>query len=214
MTAPANSTGGKITKPKVKVLKDNSSCSSKRSDEQVRAYIESAIDHNYQVPESPPVDPICGCYVGQRFEMVSDDVWNLVHIEAIEGNTLRMRWAGWFDEQWKFRLKFLNGVYYDEKGFVVDMVPERTHIVVYKAWIKLPSTKPPIHWPGKVYLRPPFQPRKKQALSWLKDETRMYVELYGNVASRPKLKPYSGGFWNSIGNIYPLTCAKVMHSFP
>ena len=202
------------SKPRVKSTSKNEKNSNPRSikanDDLVKAYISAAIDPNFQTSAKAPVDPICGNYVGQRFEMMNDDVWNPIHVEAIEGNMLHMRWTGWFDAEWKFRLKFLNGIYYDERGFAVEMIPEHTHIMVYKAWIALPGTKPPIHWPGKVFFRTPFQPRKKEALSWLKNESRMYVELYGETASRPKLKPYSDGFWNLIGNIHPIRCAKVL----
>ena len=217
----SSSSSSSKTKPKSKSngTKNDNVRRDKKSEGQVNAYIASAIDPEYQVAPVPSVDPVImlgnvSHYVGQRFEMIADAVWNLAHVESILGNdVLQMRWTGWWDEEWKFflKLKCVDGVsnYYDGTGFAVELHPPYTNVLVYKAWIALPGTKPPIHWPGKVYVRLPDELRKQEANEMLRDENRLYVELYGKTASRPKLKPYSDGFWNATRNIEPIRCTKV-----
>ena len=118
--------------------------------------------------------------VGQYIEVLdANEVYCPCIIRSIEGDSVLISYLGW-EADWDITLSFQS-----------PRISLESKTVIAKAWIKLTSKKP-IYWPCKVYIRHPMV-NSVIGEQYLKTESRMYIIPYGPMCSL--LKPYKHGVW-------------------
>ena len=128
--------------------------------------------------------------VGQYIEVLdANEVYCPCIIRSIEGDSVLISYIGW-EADWDITLSMQS-----------PRISAQNITVIAKAWIKLTSKKP-IYWPCKVYIRHPMV-NSVIGEQYLKTESRMYIIPYGPMCSL--LRPYKHGVWL---NASKLSCYK------
>ena len=94
-------------------------------------------------------------------------------IISVSGNTkdniiITVKYIGWSSE-WNETLKRMSEI-------TSRIVSHGTFVKKCKIWVKISDNLP--KWPGIVYIRKP-KPGSAKGISYLKEEQRLYIELYG-----------------------------------